>query len=122
MAKRNWLSPCVRCDKLLEPEKGYLCDKCRIISGNKKRRRIPNSNTLAAAKRKKRKSELYGGNWKAIRKYVLEREKQCRMCGSMKDLTVDHVHNVSLKEFSPKEAYEQGLAVTLCRSCNSRKQ
>ena len=62
--------------------------------------------------------------WKRVAELVKERDGwQCQRCGSVEDLTVDHVESVAhlIATDRIEQAYDPDYLVTLCRPCNSSK-
>ncbi len=53
---------------------------------------------------------------KNLRRYIMERDSNCLKCGSVSDLTIDHIKPVSCGG----ENTHDNLQV-LCRLCNSKK-
>lgn len=57
--------------------------------------------------------------WRAQAARVKQRDgHQCQACGSVEDLTVDHINPVAATGTTDYADHE---LITLCRPCNSRK-
>ncbi|MDJ1008660.1 MAG: HNH endonuclease signature motif containing protein [Paracoccaceae bacterium] len=57
--------------------------------------------------------------WWRLRRSVLARDgHQCRKCGSMRHLQVDHIEPV---RDAPERAFDPSNLQTLCRSCHAAK-
>lgn len=69
---------------------------------------------------------MRGPRWAALCKVIKSRDGHaCQQCGSEDDLTVDHVHplaSFTQENYDNEDQFNPDLLVTLCRSCNSRKQ
>lgn len=94
--------------------KGYRCSNCkrvRLLGKNN-----PNYNT-SLTETERQELGRYEEQYKAFRKAVFKRDKQCVLCGSKKNKVVHHLDGYSKY---PEKRTDTDNAVTLCESCHKK--
>lgn len=99
--------PCVRCGELVEHSP---CAECHAVLERDRHRRQPPQAHVAYAN---------GTRWKNFSKQLRRLSPLCEWCGSIEQLTVDHIIPVSE---APELVYVLENCRVLCRSCNSSRQ
>lgn len=94
------MKPCIECQ--INYSHNTRCDECQ-------RRQDARRGSTA--------SRGYGSAWQRMARAHLKRHRSCLQCGSVEDLTVDHIVPLSRGGKSTPHNLQ-----TLCRSCNAAKR